>query len=312
VIFTCVNTLKVLVRMVFAYRKTAEADNLKPYLFRSYEHLTRDRFNPWVLNPGAAHEISLTDVAKATTAAPTYFEHHFINKDEFLDGGFGANNPTGHARSEIIQMSDGVADKFALGVSIGTGKSKGTSRFGQGLFGKYWSYLKFAKKMASDCEGVHMEMERSVQTFHGPRKERPYFRLNVDQGLENMKLDDWKNKDWMGRRRNVNKTLEHIRKVTADYLAKPETRETLRIIAQRLVLNRRSRSNTNKWARVCSGIRWRCNQAPCGAEAYQSADELERHLSHRHADRGFVSGAGATEEQQRTMRNTIDNCEIPS
>lgn len=298
--------------MVFAYRKTNEADDLELYLFRSYEHLARKRFTPFVLNPGPAHEISLTDVAKATTAAPTYFEHHFINKDEFLDGGFGANNPISHARNEIIQMCDGAIDKFALAVSIGTGKSKKTSRFGQGLFGKYWSYLKFAKKMASDCEDVHLEMERLLQTFDGPREERPYFRLNVDQGLEKMKLDDWKNKDWIGRKRNVNKTLDHIRKVTADYLAKPETQELLEIIARRLVLNRRARSNTSKWARVSSGIRWRCNQEPCGAEAYQSAHELERHLSDRHADRGFVSGAEATEEQQRTMKNTIKSCEIPS
>src|SRR5437764_2032184 len=111
-----------LARMVFAHRKTNEADDLELYLFRSYEHLARKRFTPFELNPGPAHETPLTDVAKATTAAPTYFEHHVIYKDEFLDGGFGANNPISHARSEIIQMSDGAADKFALDVGIGTGK----------------------------------------------------------------------------------------------------------------------------------------------------------------------------------------------
>jgi hypothetical protein len=298
--------------MVFAYRKTNEADDLELYLFRSYEHLARKRFTPFELNPGPAHEIPLTDVAKATTAAPTYFEHHVIYKDEFLDGGFGANNPISHARSEIIQMSDGAADKFALGVSIGTGKPKKRSRFGQGRFQKYWSYWKFAKKMASDCEGVHLEMERSLQTYNGPREERPYFRLNVDQGLEKMKLDTWKNKDWLGRKRQTNKTLDHIRKVTADYLAKPETQEILEIVAQRLVRNRRARSKTSKWARVSSGLRWRCNQEPCSAEPYQSADGLQRHLWRCHADRGFVSITEATDEQQQQMEATIKSCEIPS
>src|SRR2546421_1388203 len=161
--------------MVFAYRKDRDGDNLSPYLFRSYEHLTRYRFSPFELNPGRAHEVPLTDVAKATTAAPTYFEHHTINGEEFLDGGFGANNPTSHARVEIIQMSDGADDAVALAVSIGTGKSRSISRFGRGVFGKYWSYWKFAKQMASDCEVVHLEMEKSLLTFKGPEEERPYF-----------------------------------------------------------------------------------------------------------------------------------------
>jgi hypothetical protein len=133
----------------------------------------------------------------------------------------------------------------------------------------------------------------------------------VDQGLEKMKLDDWKNKNWMGRRRQINKTLEHIRTVTAEYLRKPETQATLEIIARRLVLNRSARSKTKKWARVSCAIRWRCNQTPCRSEAYQSADELENHLSQDHEDKGFVSGAKATEEQQRRMRDTINECEIP-
>jgi patatin-like phospholipase/acyl hydrolase len=47
-------------------------------------------------NPRLANNVLIADVARATTATPTYFKKKVINKQEYIDGGFStnANNPS--------------------------------------------------------------------------------------------------------------------------------------------------------------------------------------------------------------------------
>jgi hypothetical protein len=42
--------------------------------------------------------------------------------------------------------------------------------------------------IATDCEGTNQEMEKRFRRAQGSRL---YFRFNVDQGLQNIRLDEW-------------------------------------------------------------------------------------------------------------------------
>lgn len=70
---------------VTAVRKDA-VGNRGPVLLRSYH-------NPLELSEHASIEV--WRAARATSAAPTYFESVKAGDEELVDGGLGANNPLG-------------------------------------------------------------------------------------------------------------------------------------------------------------------------------------------------------------------------
>ena len=182
----------------------------KPYLFRTYKHL-RKGANPTERlldrNPGLAHDVPIYQVARATSAAPTYFKPAKIGELEYLDGGFGANNPCMEIYDEVRKMNNNSESCIHIIVSIGTGKNNELARFGSEGVSRYWNYLNFAKKWASESESTHISMMRKKQ--HSATKFN-YFRLNVEEGLGPMKLDEWKARGalrvelgrWIGRMRS--------------------------------------------------------------------------------------------------------------
>ena len=180
-----------------------------PYLFRTYKHL-RKGANPTERlldrNPGLAHDVPIYQVALATSAAPTYFKPAKIGDLEYLDGGFGANNPCMEIYDEVRKMNNNSESCIHIIVSIGTGKNNELARFGGEGPSRFWNYLNFAKKWASESEPTHQSMVKKKQ--HSTTKFN-YFRLNVEEGLGPMKLDEWKARGamrlrlgrWIGRMR---------------------------------------------------------------------------------------------------------------
>ena len=153
-------------------------------------------------NPGPAHDLPIWQVARATSAAPTYFKEVTIEKQKYLDGGFGANNPTVEIYEEVRRMNNNNDKSTASIISIGTGKNneqrissrlKGKDKvkefFKAGLGGKYLDYMNFAKVWATNSETAHVDMTRRWVDSH---KIFEYYRFNVEQGLDTMKLDEWK------------------------------------------------------------------------------------------------------------------------
>lgn len=178
-------------------------------MFRTYKHL-RKGANPTERlldrNPGLAHDVPIYQVALATSAAPTYFKPAKIGDLEYLDGGFGANNPCVEIYDEVRKMNNNSESCIHIIVSIGTGKNNELARFGGEGVSRYWNYLNFAKKWASESETTHLSMMRKKE--HSATKFN-YFRLNVEEGLGPMKLDEWKARGamrvrmgrWIGRMR---------------------------------------------------------------------------------------------------------------
>lgn len=97
---------------------SANTETLKPVIFKSSK-----------ANESVENDFKLKDVAFATGAAPTYFEPHFVKKDNveysFVDGGVYAGNPVMCVFTEMLkdlQGNEKMEDIFIL--NVGTGYSR--------------------------------------------------------------------------------------------------------------------------------------------------------------------------------------------
>ena len=159
-------------------------------MFRTYKNLHKSEDpeqRKLDRNPDMAHDIPIWQVARATSAAPTYFKPAVIDGLEYVDGGFGANNPCREIYEEVRRMNNNSQSCASVILSIGTGKNNEARRFKGTGFQRYLNYLNFARKWASDSEQTHLAMLNAKSEGHFD-----YFRLNVEEGLDLMKLDEWR------------------------------------------------------------------------------------------------------------------------
>ncbi|KAJ2988984.1 hypothetical protein NUW58_g3700 [Xylaria curta] len=128
----------------------------------------------------AFQDCTIWQVARATSAATTFFKSIELGRDkiEFIDAGFGYNNP---CEVLIEEAEKQFPDRRQLQIlSIGTGlgdvvEIKNTRK----------SILTALKKMASSSTAV---ADRLVDRYSD---KVPYFRFNVSRGLEDITLSDW-------------------------------------------------------------------------------------------------------------------------
>lgn len=178
--------------MVISYKRTRVGLANTPYLFRTYANLHKSddlQERKFDRNPCQAHDIPIWQVARATSAAPTYFKPAVIDGLEYIDGGFGANNPCAEIYDEVKRMNNNYDKCVDFILSVGTGKNKKLNRFqGHGIQ-RYWNYLNFARKWATDSENTHDQM---IKYKRNSSYKFAYYRLNVEEGLGLMKLDEWR------------------------------------------------------------------------------------------------------------------------
>jgi hypothetical protein len=110
-----------------------------------------------------------------------------MGKQRFVDGGLRCNNPVEQVLTEahILFHSRVVA----CVVSLGTGKPNVIGMDNQDVFQKIFplKLLEVLKGIATDCEAIS---ERMALRF--TKLPNFYFRLNVDQGLQHVSLEEWK------------------------------------------------------------------------------------------------------------------------
>ncbi|KAI1460122.1 acyl transferase/acyl hydrolase/lysophospholipase [Annulohypoxylon moriforme] len=125
---------------------------------------------------------SIWQVARATSAATTFFKSIQLGRDkiEFIDAGFGHNNPCEALIAEARQQFPGYSRLLVL--SIGTGFN-GVVRVTNNLR----SVIKALGKMATTSNQVAERMNE----LYGD--DGQYFRFNVDRGLDDITISDWKN-----------------------------------------------------------------------------------------------------------------------
>ena len=137
-------------------------------------------FKRWRAKEDVQQDVSLKVIARATSAAPTYFPPAVIDRRGFIDGGIVANNPTLAAYAEAVRL---WPKNDALIVSIGTGAAEQPI---QTEAAESWGQAKWVTPLI-DCmfsassDAVHYAMQQLVPA---PRYKR--FQINLTAGSEPM------------------------------------------------------------------------------------------------------------------------------
>jgi len=189
-------------RFSFVCAKNAHNVNI-PMLFRSYEsHETHPECKIW-------------EAARATSAMPTFFKCIEIGRVQpFIDGGIGRTNPSWIVLDEANTLFG--ARPIGCLVSIGAGQIEAVSIRRPGLFQQIipTDVVDALRAIATDCEDTH---EHMLLLF--AQLPRTYFRLNVEQGMQGMKLSEWER-------------LSKVEAHTAQYLRRKEIEEKLVLLGK--------------------------------------------------------------------------------
>ena len=181
-------------------------------------------------------QVNIVQAALATSAAPTFFEPVYIDGRSYIDGGLGSNNPAFEVQNEAQDIwrnqSTGLMPMVGCMVSIGTGKPA-FNQLGRGYRGLYKTIM----GKATETEGT---AERGAR-MHA---DDPYFRFSVEQGLQDVKLDD-------------HRKVRRILGVTDRYLEHQAQQKDLEACAQALSTKRCEFASLPISFRVLRSVVWR-------------------------------------------------------
>ncbi|MFW5642534.1 MAG: patatin-like phospholipase family protein [Alkalispirochaeta sp.] len=169
-----------------------DTDNRGPYFFKHYTDAALRKNRALREKHDPPEDFFLKDVARATSAAPTFFQGAEITslsgrKYSFLDGGLVANNPALSAYVEARKIWR-HARRYVI-LSIGTGRSG--RRFAHDAIRK-WGYLDWV----SPVQGVPMlsfMMDGQSESAAHALKNLPridYYRINFDIDVVSEEMDD--------------------------------------------------------------------------------------------------------------------------
>lgn len=202
-------------------------------------------------NPGPACNLSIRDVARATTAAPTYFKPLLIPVDtrnqRFKDGGMQANNPTEEGQSEVNYRHNNHHLDFI--VSVGTCAHRSPLLFKnrrddgglRDLLNDIWG----AVRGMTNTYPVHERVSNHFQTY-----KLSYYRFDDDtsEGWKGIKMDDWRSGLENGEYKAGSRTLQTIRDLVREFVRCKS--DNLKECARKLVKRRRLRMLDNhRWER---------------------------------------------------------------
>lgn len=146
----------------------------------------------------------------ATTAAPTFFDPVDIGDFTFADGGLGANNPVNEVEREAtdiwcVDKKSKLMQLVKCFISIGTGHP-GVNPFKQSVYG----FLKDTiPQIATETEKTERNF---IARWANELVEKRYFRFNVQQGLQDIGLEEYNKRKEMNSATNsyLNHTLQKL------------------------------------------------------------------------------------------------------
>jgi len=220
-----------------------------------------------------------------------------------MDGGLVANNPTWEALSDILNLRGDDDDKISLVLSVGTGKAATPTKPKRKAPHHIWEFVRWEKARATDTKKAHEDMERYARKRDRTRVDKStepcgghekvsgtsfcYQRLDVADGLEGLKMDEWRwRSKWTRTRLPENKTVQRIEEATKAYLQQDLVKRQLEVLAERLVKDRVARSRTELWASVSTLSRWACHCAD--QRSFLLKSEFQTHLQQRHDGRAVT------------------------
>ena len=151
-----------------------EIEHRSPWFFRSY----RAKADP-------DYDFPMRDVARCTSAAPTYFEPKGLRGGVALvDGGVFANNPAMCAYAEIIAAEPQAAARCVV-VSLGTGAATHAIHARQA---RRWGLLGWARPILDVVfHGVSATVDYQLAQLLGPDR---HFRLDLQLSDASESMDD--------------------------------------------------------------------------------------------------------------------------
>jgi hypothetical protein len=133
--------------------------------------------------------MTICEAALATSAATGFFDPVSIGAQQFVDNALGANNPVEEVEGEATNIwSSGRSDLKPLVkcfISIGTG-NPGKKALEDNVF-KFLS--KTLVRIATETENTEKKFIARWAQHHD---EKRYFRFNVEQGLQDVGLAEYK------------------------------------------------------------------------------------------------------------------------
>lgn len=187
---------------------------LKPCIISSYDISNgKPHFFKQHKASNAAYNFKIKDVARATSAAPTYFETASIKNEAgtsfaLIDGGVFVNNPALVAYSEVRSlhfdaMEDVISAKNMLLVSIGTGSVSKEYAYKKA---KNWGAIGWIKPiieimMSGNSQTVHYHLKQIFGTLK-KEDQKDYHRLEPKIISADIEMD--------------NASLENLQKLNAD------------------------------------------------------------------------------------------------
>ncbi|EME79670.1 uncharacterized protein MYCFIDRAFT_199363 [Pseudocercospora fijiensis CIRAD86] len=292
VILLCRRLLLTMCSIVVAWGGSQLQDSC---LFRSYDHPPpapnlpdEERYGH--LKPYSASPAPIWAVARATSAAPTYFKRIKIGDGEFWDGavGEGCNNPVRLAYHETKQMHR--YDRPAVILSVGTGprddKSQDMSR---NSFKEMIQLAKQKQWKSSNAEETDYRFRHDIlngvnEALKGEEKIE-YERLNPE-GISSVKLDTWLPLRSREGKSGGADTKLLMETAVEKYLAKKDVNEALDRTADLLVRKRRKRAaveDCGRWERFAMHVFYGCPDSVCSTESlFKTRDELREHAFYRH------------------------------
>jgi hypothetical protein len=287
-------------RMVVALSKSRREGVVRHYLWRSFAHppnytsTKAGRYPP--LNPGEACREPIWHAARATSAAPRYFEEFERGDTVFLDGAMGANNPSKIALKEVDQMHP---HSPAILVSIGTGeklaegreKRRKRDRVGDIMnIDRAVSRTQFIKKyleLGDLATGLLTNTTDIVDDTHflADKMDVNFCRFDVpndvgDDIVGAIPLDEWLPPA------NGQATLQKIRASTEAYLADANVQRQLERYANDLVAKRRQRARTEHWEKFAHVAAYHCrfNENCDNTPGSMDRKTMRSHLRDAHGD----------------------------
>jgi len=210
-----------------------------PYLFRSYPVQSRSNgvYSP-INSSREADNIPIWQVARATSAAPTYFKPMRIRGKDYIDGGLLNNNPSLEIWDEVRRVN---GQPIKLLVSLGTGvpRKPKVEFFKPSPFGIFQSVRRLSRLIGAsiDSQSAHHAMKSLMSA-----EKADYFRFDITLDSEAWALDSW--------RKSRRVAFKRLDDVTYKYLHQEEVLQQLRQCAKVLVEHSRIRSlDISAWKR---------------------------------------------------------------
>lgn len=180
------------------------------------------------------YDFKIKDVARATSAAPTYFEPARIKNAisspfHLIDGGVFVNNPALAAYSEVRGMDFGFVNEpkaeDMMVVSLGTGSEPSTYEYSQA---KDWGAVGWIKPiieimMSGNSMTVHYHLDKIFDTV-APSGANDYYRINPRIVLADSKMDNAKVEN-----------MNLLKEDALSYISRSEVNDMLKEIARKLV-----------------------------------------------------------------------------